>query len=64
MVNYSDDVNVLANEVEGKERLPDDTGHSLGPFQSFVCLLTDPTSHELEVLFTNLFDERIWTVIL
>ena len=39
MVNHSSDVNVLANEVNGWERLPVDTRPSLGSFLSLYLFL-------------------------
>ena len=54
MVNYSGDVNVPANEVNGWKRLPVDTGPSLGPFLSISYLLIDPAFCEPEVFFNSL----------
>ena len=61
MVNYSGDVNVHANEVNGWERLPTDMDPSLSPFLLTSCFLIDPVSHEPDVLFNSPFDEGMFT---
>ena len=55
MASYYGDVNVLADEGNGWERVPVDTGPSLGILLSTSYLFIDPASHESEVFFKSPF---------
>ena len=58
-VNYSGEVNIPVDKLNGWERLPVNTGPLLGSFLSTSCLHMDSISHGLNISVNSFFDERM-----